>query len=493
MPTSQPNILMIMSDQHNPAMAGYAGNTTISTPHLDRLARRATSFSSAYCTSPICVPARASIATGRYVHEIDAWDNAAPYVGAQPSWGHLLGRAGYSVTTIGKLHYRDAADDTGFPDQRLAMHIHGRGDLLGIAQRPDGAVPTVAGFRTILEAGPGENDYTRYDREVTDAAVQFLGQEIDDQPWALMVSFVAPHFPLVAPQEFFELYSEQDLVPPPDSLGAWDHPAVQVFRESFGIARQFTHTEKQRALQAYLGLCSFMDANVGAVLAALDGSGQTEETVITYTSDHGESAGAHGLWFKHLMNEQSVGVPLLLAGPGFTSDVIDSPVSHVDLLPTFLSLAGLSGAEIEAQCGAPLPGISLADDGALADTDRIVLAEYHANGSIAASFMIRHGRYKYIEYVGERPQLFDLDADPAELVDLARRPDFGGVVAECAARLRQICDPQAVDALAKRDQARRVDEVGGVAAASAHTVAYTPVPGASPAGTAEDSPRTDHP
>jgi choline-sulfatase len=471
MAKSRPNILLIMSDQHNPKMAGYAGDPHVSTPHLDRLARRGTSFSSAYCTSPICVPARASLATGRYVHQIEAWDNATPYIGVHPSWGHLLGQAGYRVTTIGKLHYRDVGDDTGFADQRLAMHVAGRGDLLGIAQRPDGAVPTVPGFRAIVDAGPGETDYTRYDRSVTEAAVGFLADETDHGPWALMVSFVAPHFPLIAPDQFFDLYDGVDIGPESDDLGAWDHPAVHVFRESFGIDRPFSAAQQRRALQAYLGLCSFMDANVGAVVDALDASGLADDTLVMYTSDHGESAGAHGLWFKHLMNDESVRVPLLLAGPGIDTGVVDTPVSHVDLLPTFLSSAGVGqpGGEL-------LPGISLLDRRGLADADRAIMAEYHANGSIAASFMLRNGRYKYVEYIGERSQLFDLAADPGEHTDLIDRADHGDVIADCSARLRQICDPVAVDAAAKADQARRVAEVGGIEAAGAHTVAYTPVP-----------------
>lgn len=480
MSTPQPNILLIMSDQHNPKLVGYAGSEIVRTPHLDRLASNGMSFSSAYCTSPICVPARASVATGRYVHEIDNWDNAAPYVGGRPSWGHHLGRAGYRVTTIGKLHYRDPSDDTGFPDQRLPMHISGRGDLRGIAQRPDAAVPTVPGFEAILGAGPGETDYTRYDRSVTAAAVRYLDDEADDRPWALMVSFVAPHFPLIAPDEFFGLYDDLDLHVPPDELLAWDHPAVHVFRESFGIASGFSAAERQRALQAYLGLCSFMDANVGAVLAALDASGRADDTLVVYTSDHGESAGAHGLWFKHLMNEESVGVPLIMAGPGVPDEVVAAPVSHIDLVPTMLDAAGIEPTGSDA-----LPGLSLLDRDALDASDRSVMAEYHANGSVAGSFMVRHGRYKYIEYIGERSQLFDLVDDPAETIDLAADPDLVDVVADCAVRLRRICDPAAVDARAKLDQARRVDAVGGVAAAAGHTVAYTPVPqSAEPRGTA---------
>jgi len=302
--------------------------------------------------------------------------------------------------------------------------------------------------------------------------VRFLEKEAEHGPWALVVSFVAPHFPLTAPAEFFDLYDESDFELPPDDLGAWDHPAVRVFRESFGIERQFTISQRQRALRAYLGLCSFMDANVGAVVAALDSSGHTDHTMVMYTSDHGESAGAHGLWLKHLMNEESVGVPMLLAGPGIASKLVDTPVSHVDMFPTFLE-----AAEVDAPACESLPGISLLDPGALESSDRAVFAEYHANGSIAASFMVRYGRYKYVEYIGERPQLFDRVADPAEVYDLSGRQDMASVVADCAARLRRICDPEAVDAEAKSDQARRVNDVGGVAAAAEHTVAYTPVPG----------------
>ncbi|MEX0757007.1 MAG: sulfatase-like hydrolase/transferase, partial [Acidimicrobiia bacterium] len=219
-------------------------------------------------------------------------------------------------------------------------------------------------------------------------------------------------------------------------------------------------------------LCSFLVDRVGEVLAALEATGHLDDTLVVFTSDHGESAGAHGLWFKHLMNRESVGVPMIVAGRGVEAGrVVHSPVSHVDLFPTFLDVAGLRDA-----VPSDVPGLSLLDPEALAGSDRGVLAEYHANGSTSASFMLRHGRYKYIEYVGERPQLFDIADDPAEMVDLAGRPESAEIVADMAARLRQICDPEAVDSDAKSDQARRVAEVGGVAAAATHTVNHTPVP-----------------
>lgn len=464
------NVLLIMSDQHSPKMTGFAGHPQAVTPNLDRLAASGQVFESAYCTSPICVPSRASVATGRYVHDMGTWDNAAPYVGGIRSWGHHLGDAGYGVTTIGKLHFRNTEDDTGYPDQRLAMHIHGKGDLRGISHRPDGDQPLPGkGNKNIRSAGAGESDYTRFDRDVADEAVRYLTDEAGDDPWALMVSFVAPHFPLIAPQEFFDLYDPADIEIPSRDRSSWDHPAVDVFLSAFGITDPFTDDEIRNALHAYLALCTFLDSNIGRVLDALEASGQSDDTLIVYTSDHGESAGAHGLWFKHLMNEESVGVPLIVAGRGIEHRTISEPVSHIDLFPTFVEWTGLDQPEDQ------LPGVSLLDGDAVS-ADRSVLAEYHANGTISASFMVRFGRYKYIEYIDGWPQLYDLESDPDENTDLSDYPSHRQVVAEGARRLRAICDPVTVDARAKRDQAARVAAIGGRSQVDAHTVPFTPVP-----------------
>lgn len=462
------NLLLITSDQHNPTFMGHLGHRDVQTPELDELAARGTVFTNAYCTSPICVPSRASMVTGRYVHETGHWDNATPYTGEPRSWGHALGASGYQVTTIGKLHYRDAEDDTGFPDQRLPMHVHRGGDLRGVSLRPLGEAPKKRGkSQAILNVGRGETEYTRFDRAVTDKAVEFL-ENPPSKPWALTVSLVAPHFPLIAPSEFHQLYEAAELELSPPDTGAWDHPAVDVFKRTFGLTEALNDEEQRSALHAYLALCSYLDSLIGRVLHALDASGEASNTLVVYTSDHGESAGAHGLWFKHLMNDESVGVPLIVAGPDVPrGQVVSTPVSHVDLYPTFLDLAGL-------RRDPSMPGVSLFD--AAGRSDRAVMAEYHANGSTAASFMLRQGPYKYIEYVGDRPQLFDLDSDPSEMVDLARDPDHAEALAACARRLRDFCDPEEVDAMAKADQARRVAEAGGIEAAAAVQIPYTPVP-----------------
>jgi choline-sulfatase len=244
---------------------------------------------------------------------------------------------------------------------------------------------------------------------------------------------------------------------------------VDIFLAAFGLSDPFTDDEIRNALHSYLALCSFLDSNIGRVLDALAASGHAGDTLVVYTSDHGESAGAHGLWFKHLMNDESVGVPLIVAGPDLAPSVVGDPVSHVDLFTTFLGWAGIEPPDVD------LPGVSLLTD-ASPLADRTVMAEYHANGTIGASFMVRWDRYKYIEYINGPPQLFDLVADPHENTDLSEDLAYAETVSDGARRLREICDPVSADAEAKRDQRARVDAVGGRGNVDTHTVPFTPVP-----------------
>ena len=154
---------------------GACGNSVIRTPTLDALAARGTRFASAYTPFPICVPARACLATGRYAHRLGIWDNGAPYTGREaPSWGHRLTAQGHEVTTIGKLHYRSVEDDTGFPNQRLPMHVvDGVGDVFGLL-RADSPVRPGSVRKPVLEAGAGDSEYTRYDRAIAAEAERWL-------------------------------------------------------------------------------------------------------------------------------------------------------------------------------------------------------------------------------------------------------------------------------------------------------------------------------
>ena len=201
----QSNIVWIMSDEHNKRVLGCYGHETIRTPNLDGLANRGTLFTNAYTNCPICVPARASFATGEYVNRIRYWDNAIAYDVRVPSWGHRLMAQGHRVTSIGKLHYVESdPKKNGFDEEILPLHIvQGVGDLLGLIRDE---LPRRAGSAKLgPEAGKGESEYTKYDREIAEATAQWLTNDArkhGDKPWALYVGFVSPHFPLIAPPEF---------------------------------------------------------------------------------------------------------------------------------------------------------------------------------------------------------------------------------------------------------------------------------------------------
>ena len=457
------NLVLFMADQHSAKMLGCYGHPLVQTPNLDRLAAGGLRFANAYTNSPLCVPARASLATGRHVHETGCWDNAIAYDGTLPGWGHRLQEAGIENVSIGKLHYRFATDPVGIDEQIVPMHIaDGKGDVLG-SVRPD--LPVRHQSRKFAEqVGPGETAYTRYDRDIADRACRWLTGRAKNpapKPWVLLVSFIAPHFPLIVPAEYFDLYPLAAIPPikPADPAYMGAHPWWRAFTESY-IFDQFFRDDAHRrmAIAAYLGLCTFVDHNIGRVLTALDECGLVGRTRVGYISDHGDNMGARGLWGKSTLHEESAGVPMILAGPGVPEGrVVSTPVSLIDMHPTILRGAGVAAHPDDAD----LPGQSLfAIADGVDDPERSVLAQYHGAGSISGAFMLRRGRYKYIHYTGYPPELFDLEDDPEELHNLSDGP----LLAKFEARLRAMLDPEAIDAKAKRDQARLIEAEGGRAA-----------------------------
>ncbi len=229
------NFLFILSDEHQRDIAGCYGDSIAITPNIDRLASRGVRFTNAYTPTPICVPARAGLATGRWAHQCKSWDNASPYHGEYVSWHHRLRDAGHRVTSIGKLHFRSTDDDNGFSEEILPLHVlDGKGDLIGMMREPPpvrGSMPALA-----ASAGPGESSYNDYDRDITQAACRWIAAAAArhaDKPWALFVSLVRPHFPLTAPPEFFALH-------PPSACAcraSTTRPGIRAIRRSKPSAR----------------------------------------------------------------------------------------------------------------------------------------------------------------------------------------------------------------------------------------------------------------
>ena len=384
------------------------------------------------------------------------------------------------VVSIGKLHFRGlAGDDNGFSEEIIPMNmIEGKGDLMGLVRNdlPERALS----WKIAKLAGPGETSYTFYDREIATKAQIWLREEAPkyrDKPWVLFVSFVCPHFPLVAPAEFYYQYP-LDKMPLPKQYGKNErpeHPYLRDYAESFSYDKYFDGEKVKKAIAAYYGLCTFLDDNIGKVLRALDATGLADSTRVLYTSDHGDNLGARGLWGKSTMYEEVAGVPLIIKGPDIPRGVkISEPANHVDTYPFIMDCAGENAPDLYDGH----PGHSLFKLAAGDRPDRNVLTEYHGMGSTTGAFMIRHGKYKYVHYVAYRPQLFDLDADPEELRDLAGDAEYAQVIAECRARLMRICDPAEVDARAKRRQAELLAENGGRdAVIKRGDLGFTPPPG----------------
>lgn len=474
------NFLFICSDQHNRAMTGCYGHPLHVTPHLDGLAARGTRFTNAYTNSPICMPVRAALATGRYVHQINAWDNAHPYAGATESWHHRLRSQGFRVDSIGKLHFRgDPGDDNGFTQEHYPLYRRGAGDVPACLR---GAMPP----RTIRidfdASGPGDSSYLRYDRRNTDAACDWINGAADtadpERPWAMFLGIGSPHTPFICPPEFDRFDPQAIPLPPGWHEQDWPHhPAMEFLRDCFDLQRPFSEDVVRRANATYLGLCSFVDHQVGRVLQALADSGQQQNTRVIYTTDHGESMGARGIVGKFTMYDESAAIPMLMAGPGVPENhAVQTPVSLVDVFPTALDCVGADPVAEDAD----LPGRSLLQVAAEADQDRTVLSEYHAIGSRHAAYMLRDRQYKYIHYHNDPAQLY-ADEDTDELTNLAEGAEHADVVADMEARLCAMLDPEAVDQAAKKDQkvyaeARADDPVQWPTPTDGPTITYTTIP-----------------
>ena len=457
-----------MSDEHDPRHSGCYGSSIVKTPNIDALAQRGIRFSSAYTPSPICVPARASFATGLRVHKARLWDNALPYYGQIRGWGHVLQGRGISVESIGKLHYRAEGDPAGFDHEHIPMHVVGGHGMVWASIR-DPYIKRFSGKRMLGDRiGRGESAYTQYDEEITKTTVEWIKRRSQDkdQPFVLYVGLVAPHFPLIAPDRFYDLY--KDLKIPPAKLhpenGHPQHPWVRNYAEFEGVEEAFRNPEeRETAFRAYFGLCSFLDYNIGQILKALQEAGLEQDTTVIYTSDHGDNLGARGLWGKSTLYEEAVRIPMIMAGPGIKQGVCKTPVDLLDLFPTILQGVGINSvSEMIDRPGQALQELANAP----ANLERIIMSEYHAAGSNTAGFMLRKGRYKLLYYVRYQPELYDLENDPEELENLAANAKYADILADLEHELRCICNPEEMDDLAKQDQKAMIERLGGIEVAS---------------------------
>lgn len=433
--TNRPNVLILMADQMTSASIDLILNKDIVAPNLEALVRRSASFSDAYCAYPLCSPSRASLMSGRLPSNIGAYDNGAEFPAAVPTVAHYLRNEGYDTTLIGKMHFLGPDQLHGFQN-RLTPELYPcdfswtpRWDKN--AQRypyETGAGNSDVG--TVLDSG--EAIWTmqmEHDEEVSLLAchhVLNMARSGSPGPWMATVSFTSPHDPFVISKKYLDLYDEAEIpmpAVPAFSFDELDEHSKLVYEINGMDKYSIGEEETRRARKAYFAMISYVDEKIGAVLRALDETGQTEDTVIVFTSDHGEMLGERGMWFKKTFFEPSIRVPLLISHPGHIQPRrLAGPVSLVDVLPTVLDLVGAGNGP-----GRPgLDGTSLAA-GLLTGSTRIstvAFVEGHDNATVAPRFMVREGDYKLIYSEAYAPMLFNLEEDANELDNLTGREKY---------------------------------------------------------------------
>ena len=448
---AHPNLLIIMADQHAPMFSGPYGHSVVRTPNMDRLASEGVVFDAAYCNSPLCVPSRMSFMTGRHIQHIGIWDNGVPLASEAATWAHAVRTQGYDAVLAGKQHFRGPDRLHGFRAQ-IARDINAENKPMipDWSQELENRPP----FREIRTSA-GLSEEVVADDEVEAAALAYLRHpDRQSGSWALNVGFVAPHPPWTVPPQFFDMYPPEEVdmpVIPPGHLEG-QHPVHQRMRRWRGLAEGPLPEEAvRRARSAYYGLVTYLDEKVGRLLDALEETGLRENTVVVYTSDHGEFLGEHGMWYKCSLYEQAVRIPLIISWPGNLSRRrVKEPVSSVDLSATIVELAG--APRLDWMDGDSL--LSLAK-GESQDWKNEAISEYYAMGVTRPLAMIRQGRFKFNYSLGERAELYDLQDDPAELYDLGENPAYGDIRETLEARLLSQWDPAQLHEEIRQSQRER--------------------------------------
>ena len=439
---TQPNIVVIMADQLAPHWTGAYGHPVARTPHMDALAAKGMRFDAAYCNSPLCAPSRFAFMSGQLISRIAAYDNASEFRASVPTFAHYLKALGYRTCLSGKMHFVGPDQKHGFQD-RVTTDIYPSDfawtpDWEAHDERIDKWYHNMA---TVKESGEAIATFqTDYDDEVEFAARRWLVERGRDRvagdqaPFCMVASFIHPHDPYVAKPEWWNLYSDEEIDLPevvltPEQQDPFSRRVMDGIEASH-IA--LTEKEVLQARRAYLANVSYFDSKVGAVVKALADIGELENTVVVVTADHGDMLGERGLWYKMNFFEQSARVPLIMSGPGVVHGEAANACSLIDLLPTFVEMAGGG----DSLYGEPIDGRSLAPM-ARGENDPVseAIGEYCAEMTPYPVFMIRRGPLKYIHCDPDPPQLYDLSADPQEKVNAAADPRYREAASAFAAEV----------------------------------------------------------
>jgi len=421
--TKKPNIIFIISDEHNANVLGCYGNDIVRTPNLDGLSRHGVTFDSCYCNSPLCVPSRLSFTSGKYISRVGAWSNNCWLPSADyPSLPRIMNAAGYESVLCGKMHY-DRTRRYGFTEIGGNMNNSYKTGK-GKRRTADNLTPQdgLSGRFDQFHTGD-DSSILKHDRKVTEGTVEFLNnRRASDEPFFMIVGYLAPHFPLIVPQKYWELY--KDKVPMPEiPKGHLESQPRNYKHLRIGFNVENAPDEIiRKGRELYYGLTQWLDEEIGKVLKALGNSQVAENTIVIYTTDHGENMGEHGLWWKNCMYEHASHVPLIVNWPERWKggQRRTQACSLVDMAQT---IAELGRANVPGDWN----GESMVQwlDNPDSEWKDLAVSEYYGHNIASGFAMIRMGDYKYVyhtpadaDHPAER-ELYDLRTDPGEFSNLA--------------------------------------------------------------------------
>jgi choline-sulfatase len=439
---TRPNLLFLFSDQHAQKITGCYGDEIVQTPNLDRIARNGVTFNNAYCPSPLCVPSRMSLLSGRYPSQQEVWMNDDFLASDVPTFAHSLGAAGYEPTIIGRMHAIGPDQLHGYVHREVGDHSP---NWIGIGRHNMGVLKGAPGpgRATIDKSGIGQSAYQIKDVDTTKAAVDFFDEHNSAEPFCVTVGLMLPHAPYVASAEDYALYDGK-VGPASLPLSDKEHPWLNWWREKHNIV-DVPEDHAIRARTAYYALVTRMDKMIGQILDKLEERGLLENTLIVYSSDHGDQIGERGLWWKHTFYEESVKIPMILSWPDQLpkAETRNQVVNLVDLNATFLEALGAD----------PLPNseghsfLNVAKDSS-APWQNLTYSEYCSDVTKWDGMrqrMIRQDDWKLIYYHGFPAQLFNLAEDPQELNDLSEAPEHHAIKDELLDLLLKNWDPKAIE------------------------------------------------
>ena len=431
---SRPNVLFLVSDDQRPDTIGALGNNAIQTPHLDRLVREGVAFTRAVCANPICTPSRAEILTGCSGLRNGVFDFGRKIDPDLVTWPVTFRTAGYRTWYVGKWHNDGRPNERGY-EESLGLYMGGGGRWA--KDTVDFKGTKVTGYRGwVFQSDQGEKFpemgvglTPNISGHFADAAIQFIHRRTQ-QPFFLHVNFTAPHDPLLLPTGYEDKYAPEEMRLPPNFLPEhpFDHGNFDGRDEQL-LPWPRTAAQVRDVTAAYYAVISHMDEQIGRILAALDETGQADNTVVIFASDHGLAVGSHGLRGKQNMYEHTVGVPLIVRGPGIPQGARrEAQVYLRDLFPTACQLAGI-------EIPPTVQGKSLVPvlTGRQKSVRPHVICYFRDKQR-----MIRTDRWKLIHYPHiNRWQLFDLSRDPFEINDLSANAEYANVLVELRSKLER--------------------------------------------------------